>query len=170
MVIYMTKAEIERIAHQTLIEHGMLSIPVDPVIIANRLGIRVSNAVFSDASISGMIAQRGDKKSLLVNDNDSVERNRFTIAHELGHCLLHLDGEGEFVDSSTDLFRSTSTVSEGKKHFQEVEANEFAAALLMDAQLVREVWAGCRDLKRIAEIFAVSESAMGIRLNSLGLT
>lgn len=166
----MTKAEIERIAHQTLIEHGMLSIPVDPVVIANRLGIRVSNAVFSDASISGMIAQRGDKKSLLVNDGDSVERKRFTIAHELGHCVLHLDNEGEFVDSATDLFRTESNAAEGKTHKQEVEANEFAAALLMDAQLVREIWNDCKNLKRTATIFMVSESAMGIRLNSLGLT
>lgn len=165
----MTKAEIERIAHQTLVEHGMLSIPVDPVVIANRLGIRVSNAVFSESSLSGMIAQRGDKKSLLVNDSDSIERKRFTIAHELGHCILHLDAEGEFVDSATDLFRTDGSSGEGQIHFQEVEANMFAAALLMDAVLIRQCWRECRDLSRMAKIFMVSESAMGIRLNSLGL-
>lgn len=165
----MTKAEIERIAHQTLIEHGMLSIPVDPVAIANRLGIRVSNAVFSEASLSGMIAQRGDKKSLLVNDSDSIERKRFTIAHELGHCLLHLDVEGEFVDSATDLFRTDGNSGKGQMHLQEVEANIFAAALLMDEDLIRQCWSSCKDLSRMAKIFMVSESAMGIRLNSLGL-
>ena len=165
----MTKAEIEKIAHQTLIEHGMLSIPVDPVAIANRLGIRVSNAVFSDTSLSGMIAQRGDKKSLLVNDGDSIERKRFTIAHELGHCLLHLDTEGEFVDSAMDLFRSDSGSEEGQAHIQEVEANVFAAALLMDAEIIKQCWSECKDLNRMAKIFMVSESAMGIRLNSLGL-
>lgn len=165
----MTKAEIERIAHQTLIEHGMLSIPVDPVAIANRLGIRVSNAVFSEASLSGMIAQRGDKKSLLVNDSDSIERKRFTIAHELGHCLLHLDVEGEFVDSATDLFRTDDNSGKGAAHLQEVEANIFAAALLMDGDLIRQCWSNCKDLSRMAKIFMVSESAMGIRLISLGL-
>lgn len=165
----MKKADIEKLAHQTLIEHGMLSIPVDPVVLANRLGIRVSNAVFSDTSLSGMIAKRGDKKSLLVNDNDSIERKRFTIAHELGHCLLHLEGEGEFVDSTTNLFRTEGTTQEGQSYYQEVEANAFAAALLMDAELVKQVWVKCRSLQTMARIFMVSESAMGIRLNTLGL-
>lgn len=165
----MKKADIEKLAHQTLIEHGMLSIPVDPVVLANRLGIRVSNAVFSDTSLSGMIAKRGDKKSLLVNDNDSIERKRFTIAHELGHCLLHLEGEGEFVDSTTNLFRTDGTAQEGQPYFQEVEANAFAAALLMDAELVKQAWVKCRSLQTMARIFMVSESAMGIRLNTLGL-
>ena len=147
----------------------MYSIPVDPVVIANRLGIRVSNAVFSDSSLSGMIAQRGDKKLLLVNSNDSAERKRFTIAHELGHSILHLDTEGEFVDSATDLFR-TEISPNGKTHLQEVEANAFAAALLMDAELVKKLWDNCKSLDQMAKAFMVSESAMGIRLNTLGLT
>ena len=70
------------------------------MVIANRLGIRVSNAVFSESSLSGMITQRGGKKSLLVNDGDSIEQKRFAIAHELGHCILHLDAKGEFVGGS----------------------------------------------------------------------
>lgn len=164
----MTKDDIEKVAHQTLIEHGMYSIPVDPVVIANRLGIRVSNAVFSDASISGMIAQRGGKKSMLVNSNDSIERKRFTIAHELGHSILHFDNEGEFVDSATDLFR-TEAPTDGP-HNKEVEANAFAAALLMDAELVKKVWNELNNLELMARVFMVSDSAMGIRLNSLGLT
>lgn len=166
----MTKAEIEKFAHQTLIEHGMLCIPVDPVVIANRLGIRVSNAVFSESSLSGMIAQRGDRKSMLVNDGDTIERKRFTIAHELGHCLLHLETEGEFVDSTMDLFRTEHGDSQGDEYRKEVEANQFAAALLMDAQLVRELWHECRDPVRMAKIFMVSESAMNIRLSSLRLS
>ena len=165
----MTKAEIERRAHQTLIEHGMYSIPVDPVVIANRLGIRVSNAVFSDSSLSGMIAQRGDKKLLLVNDSDSAERKRFTIAHELGHSILHLNNEGEFVDSAMDLFRAESSPNE-QPYYQEVEANAFAAALLMDAELVKKFWDSCKSLNAMAKAFMVSETAMGIRLNTLGLT
>ena len=165
----LTKAEIERKAHQTLIEHGMFCIPVDPVVIANRLGIRVSNAVFSDSSLSGMIAQRGEKKLLLVNNNDSAERKRFTIAHELGHSILHLDNAGEFVDSATDLFR-TEALPDGKTYHQEVEANAFAAALLMDAELVKRLWDTCKSLDTMAKAFMVSESAMGIRLNNLGLT
>lgn len=162
-----TREEIEKRAHQTLIEHGMLSIPVDPVVIANRMGIRVSNAVFSDAYLSGMVAKRGDKKSVLVNNNDSLVRKRFTIAHELGHCILHLQNEGEFIDSTKDLFRSEDDSSHDD--YREVEANEFAAAILMDADMIRETWSKYRDAGDMAQLFRVSEAAMSVRLKTLGL-
>ncbi len=165
----MKKNEIEAFAHQTLLDHGMYSIPVDPVVLANRLGIRVSNAVFSDSSLSGMIAKRGQKKSLLVNDNDAIQRKRFTIAHELGHSLLHLNADGEFVDNQIDLFRTEFDKQEEGSFSMEVEANQFAAALLMDADLVRKMWPELRDVEKMAELFKVSETAMGIRLGSLGL-
>jgi Zn-dependent peptidase ImmA (M78 family) len=129
----MTKREIEAFARQTLKDHDMYSIPVDPVLLANKLRIRVSNAVFSDSTLSGMIAKRGENSSLLVNDNDTPYRKRFTIAHELGHNLLHLHtNDGEFVDNEIDLFR-TEVVDTDDSRFHEIEANQFAAALLMDA-------------------------------------
>lgn len=169
MVIIMNKRDIDNFAHQTLLDHGMLSIPVDPVLLANRLGIRVSNAVFSESSLSGMIAKRGEKHSLLVNDSDNAVRKRFTIAHELGHCLLHLQNDGEYVDREIDLFRTESQDISGL-HLKEVQANQFAAALLMDAELVKETWPHVRDIQRMAELFHVSESAMGYRLSNLRLT
>jgi Zn-dependent peptidase ImmA (M78 family) len=164
------KREIEAFARQTLMEHGMFSIPVDPVLLANRLGMVVSNAVFSESSISGMIAKRKGRDTLLVNDNDSPVRKRFTIAHEIGHSLLHLEADGEFVDREVDMFRAPEDQSTGSDlHRYEVEANQFAAALLMDADLVREHWPQIRSVKGMAALFRVSESAMGYRLSSLGL-
>jgi len=165
----MKKSEIEAFARQTLKDHNMYSIPVDPVLLANKLGIRVSNAVFSDPTISGMIAKRGENSSLLVNDNDTSYRKRFSIAHELGHGLLHLHSDdGEFVDNEIDLFR-TEVVDMEENQRQEIEANQFAAALLMDAELVKEYWPIFKTLDAMVEAFKVSEAAMGIRLSSLGL-
>jgi Zn-dependent peptidase ImmA (M78 family) len=151
-----------------LIEHGIYSIPVDPVLLANKLGVTVSNAVFSDPSLSGMIAKRGSATSLLVNDNDAATRKRFTIAHELGHKLLHLQDDGEFVDSEIDLFRS-GEADTYEQHTKEVEANQFAAALLMDAEAVAEQWVKCKSIEALSEVFGVSKEAMGIRLGSLGV-
>jgi len=165
----MKKSEIEAFARQTLKDHGIYSIPVDPVLLANNLGIRVSNAVFSDPKLSGMIAKRGENSSLLVNDNDTPYRKRFTIAHELGHGLLHLQSnDGEFVDNEIDLFRTESDNTEDNR-YHEIEANQFAAALLMDAELIKKYWPILKTLDAMAEVFKVSEAAMGIRLSGLGL-
>ena len=73
--------------------------------LANRLGMKVNNAKFSDDNVVGMIAKRGENLTLLVNQSDPPYRKRFTIAHELGHHFLHLMGDGEFIDGEADLFR-----------------------------------------------------------------
>jgi Zn-dependent peptidase ImmA (M78 family) len=167
----MKKKSIEEFARQTLKDHDMYSIPVDPVVLANKMGIRVSNAVFSDPSLSGMIAKRGNHSSILVKDDDALNRKKFTIAHELGHMLLHLKVEdGEFIDKAdyfrTEFFKATE-MNENKG--QEVEANQFAAALLMDSELIKQCWPEIQSSDSMADLFKVSKEAMEYRLNHLGL-
>jgi Zn-dependent peptidase ImmA (M78 family) len=164
-----SRHQIEQFAQQTLRAHGLDSIPVDPVLLANRLGITVNHATFSEANISGVIAKRGDSAVILVNSNDSPYRKRFTIAHELGHFLLHLQGiDGEEVDRTADLFR-TSDSADRLPVRKEVQANQFAAALLMPGDHVKQMWKSVQSVEELARIFNVSEEAMGYRLASLGL-
>jgi len=165
----MMREEIERYAMEVLQKHGLFSLPVDPVVLANREGIKVHNAKFSDDSISGMVARRGDNVSMLVDQSDPPYRKRFSIAHELGHHFLHLAGDGEIVTKRVDLFRESIKpeyeADEGKR--KEVEANQFAAALLMPEVLLKEAWQGRTCIREMARLFNVSEEAMGIRLSSL---
>lgn len=166
-----SKAEVERFAQQTLIDHGITSIPIDPVYLAHRLNIKVNNAAFSDETVSGLIAKRDDNIMILVNKNDSPYRKRFTIAHELGHFFMHLsDSDGELVDRDSDLFRDTISLegSDTSKKI-EVEANQFAAALLMPANQVVEAQKTVQAVEELAILFNVSVESMGYRLASLGL-
>ena len=173
-----SRKDIEQQASETLRMHGLYSIPVDPVTLANKSGIKVHNAKFSDDKLSGMIAKRGDNISLLVNQADPSQRKRFTIAHELGHHFLHLltTEDGEFVDTQDDakidLFRDTETAEEianpDKRY--ETEANQFAAALLMPAEFVREMYHDTQSVSELSFSFNVSETAMAIRLVQLGLS
>jgi Zn-dependent peptidase ImmA (M78 family) len=114
-----------------------------------------------------MIAKRGDVSSILVKDNDALNRKRFTIAHELGHMLLHLKTDGEFIDK-VDFFRTDEVPLNGNDR-QEIEANQFAAALLMDSELIKQCWCLIHSSDVMSELFKVSKESMDIRLNSLGL-
>lgn len=167
----MTRSELEERARQVLLDHGLLDLPVDPVKIANALGIKVYNAKFGDANVSGLLALRGGTSSIYLSAEDQPVRKRFTVAHELGHFVLHLSGrQGDFVDTS-DSFRTTydPDLSWTAERRMEWEANIFAAALLMEETLVRKKWDEIRNIEGTARWFQVSQQAMAIRLESLGI-
>lgn len=165
------RSEIEEWAKRTLQDHGLYSIPVDPVVLANRLGIKVHNAKFSDPSLSAMLARRGTSVTILLDEPESPYRKRFSIAHELAHHLLHLKTDGEIVDKDIDLFRDREYPDQPLTLARrwEIEANQFAAALLMPAELVLQEWPKHRSVTVMARLFNVSGAAMGIRIANLGL-
>lgn len=170
-VSYKNRKAVEDQAAQILKQHGLYSVPVDPVVLANREGIRVVNAKFADDSLAGMVSRRGSATMVLVDQDNPPRRKRFTIAHELGHHFLHLQQDGDYIDSDRDLFRGTAK-DEGEPietHRPEIQANWFAAALLMPAALVRKAYSQTSDVEELARIFNVSEEAMGYRLDTLGL-
>lgn len=162
--------EIENEAKRVLELHGLFSVPVDPVTLANLSGIKVHNAKFGDPNVSGAVAKRGKNIKILVNQSDAPFRKRFTIAHELGHHLLHLHGDGEFVDTEVDFFRDIERPGDSPYRRAEVQANRFAAALLMPGELVKREAVGNASLTTLARRFNVSEEAMGYRLAKLRLT
>jgi Zn-dependent peptidase ImmA (M78 family) len=169
----MKRADIETRARQILRDHNLLRVPVDPIAVANALGTRVLEAVFSKAEESGAVVRRGAQFSIFVNANEPSGRKRFTIAHEVGHQLLHMDSnvDGEYVDRE-DNFRTTGVPEEADwspERKKEWEANAFAAALLMDESLVREKWQDCKDPITLSWMFQVSTTAMMVRLTQLGL-
>jgi Zn-dependent peptidase ImmA (M78 family) len=166
----MTKKEIETRAAEVLHQHGLYSIPIDPVVLANRVGIKVHNAKFWVEGISGVVTKRGTMIQLLVNQEDTPARKRFTIAHELGHHFLHLLQDGVFVDKEVDLFRGGAGDGDvGPSKKEEVQANQFAAALLMPEEFVRREFEDVPDLTALARLFNVSDTAMGFRLSQLRL-
>jgi Zn-dependent peptidase ImmA (M78 family) len=170
-VKFLPAADLERKAADALQRHNLTTVPIDPLVLAKRAGITVNNAKFSDSNVAGMIIKRGTDVSILVNGDDAPFRKRFTIAHELGHYFLHLAGDGEFVDTKVTLFRQSadnSAVSSPERR-KEIQANWFAASLLMPENEVRRYWNERKSIADLARIFKVSPEAMGYRLDSLGL-
>ena len=86
-------------------------------------------------------------------------RNRFTIAHELGHYFLHSDGGQKAI-----------IVNRAGSDRLEWEANWFAGAFLLPEKAFREAWVRFgRSATRLAAAFQVSEAVVEIRLETLGL-
>ena len=145
--------------------------------IAEKLKAKLSFEPFEGKDDISGILYRGEKQTIIgINSTHSKARQRFTIAHEIGHLVLH-DGE-LFVDQSVRVnFRDKrSSLAEDK---QEIEANKFAAELLMPKEMIRREVVKCIAKKRaatepqliieLARIFEVSEQAMGYRLFNLGI-
>ena len=152
-------------------QHGLYSLPIDPVMLANRLGVTVSNAKFSEESSAALIAKRGSSTRIFVEQSDPPYRKRFSIAHELGHHFLHLVNDGEILDTHRDMFRDKEP-AEGpvsERRLRELEANWFAASLLMPEEFVRSEWENNSIVPRLAKAFNVSREAMGYRLDALDL-
>lgn len=93
---------------------------------------------------------------IVVNNKATLERQRFSIVHELGHFVLK-HGVLQFAFTSERNTRS---------HWQEVQANAFAAEVLMPKLYLTRM--GHLSVKQIMEICKVSREAATIRAQDLG--
>lgn len=148
-----------------------LPIPIRELI--EKLGVTVIEHDF-DNNISGVLSINGQNKSIGINKSEGEQRKRFTLAHELGHLILHQEKGNLFMDSI--LFRKTGDGYTKKEEKIEREANFFAANILMPANRVREELRNVTldfiedtSIEDLAEKFGVSVSAMNYRLINLGI-
>lgn len=165
--------KIRRIVDQLLqrAEIGMKEEPrVDVREIAALLGIEIREKPLGD--VSGLLYREGSQVIIGVNSDHHINRKRFTIAHEIGHHQLHSHNP-LYVDKGFAV-RLRDQKSSEAVDFEEIEANTFAAELLMpvwmlnkDAELQKATIDQERDIKALAERYGVSEQAMTFRLINL---
>ena len=162
---------IEELTSEILLNNDMYKVPVDVIKIANTNDIKVYEGDL-DKKISGAIRYKKEenKYEILVNKNDSKTRQRFTIAHELGHYFLHQDylkSEEIHVDI---MYRAVENKDEDKEEKErEKQVDYFAGALLMNRTLLEKLYKENNSIQYLADIFKVSVSAMTVRLDILGL-
>jgi Zn-dependent peptidase ImmA (M78 family) len=167
---------VRRKAEALVAAHGIQAAPVPVEEIANRLGLQIVRADLGP-DVSGILVWDGPKAYVCVKRTESARRRRFTIGHEIGHFALkhRFDGGSHVhVDRGNLVIQRGPSSSTGLNRV-EIEANQFAAALLMPEAFVRaELDAlGGEPLtdKKVADLakrFDVSEQAMTIRLSHLG--
>jgi Zn-dependent peptidase ImmA (M78 family) len=158
---------------------GLISPPYNPFEIAKKLKLQVDQKLdFKNVSLSGYISRNNGEMFVWINPLDSDVRQRFTLAHEIGHYVndflpdLNLK---EIIDTPDTLYRN------GNSDIRETAANKFAANLLMPKDdvieqgnkliegTVEKSMSGVDFVSKMAEKFEVSKPAMLVRLKTLGV-
>lgn len=176
------RVEIERRAADVLERASAFDVPVDLAKVARSLEVNVHFDTLED-KVSGVLVVKGAERNVLINATHHSNRQRFSLAHELGHLVLH-DSEGDrlFIDTNMRVYQRVGAAtneaysqpdSTTKPH-EEREANQFASALLMPSALVQREAVNLdlseeTDVAYLARTFGVSDQAMTIRLQQLGL-
>ncbi len=163
----------ENDAAQLIEEAGVQRPPVPVDKIAQILGARVAYEAF-EGDVSGMLYREPDQTLIGVNSTHVVTRQRFTLAHEIAHLRLH-KGQPVFIDRLVRV----NWRADGTSDQEEVQANAFAAELLMPrkfmTQEIERVMAKGRQIAPeqliadLADTFRVSQEAMRYRLVNLGV-
>lgn len=160
--------EAVRQARLVLAAAKVATLPIQVETIACEHGISVKHLPLDD-ELSGMSFVKDGTSIIVVNSSHHSNRQRFTIAHELGHHILHRSYLVDNVHVDKVIYRNHKS-SDGV-HLKEIEANAFAAELLMPAAKVKPyIGTDINDEARVAavaKIFKVSTAAMTIRLNNL---
>lgn len=139
--------------------------PIKVGAIAKSLGLVVKKATLT-AGISGQIKLTDGVCTIKVNRHDVKARQRFTVAHEIAHFLLHHD---KLADGITDDILYRSALSDKL----EAQANRLAADIIMPWALIKDSLANYSGLKiekkieNIAEDAGVSTTAIKIRLGKI---
>jgi hypothetical protein len=137
--------EARKAAAALLAEASITAPPVPVVNIAEDLGLKVEPRPL------GELSGRLEEDVIVVNSNHHPVRQRFTVAHELGHHRLHTSHDS----TGGDIER---------------QADAFAAALLMPPQMLWSAVESDPDFDRLRGLFEVSRPALTIALRNARLS
>jgi Zn-dependent peptidase ImmA (M78 family) len=161
-------------AEELLARMKLRAVPVPVEKIARELGAQVRFSPL-DEELSGMIFIRNAVPIIGVNSLHHPNRQRFTIAHEIGHLEMHrslLSGTVH-VDKQFAVLMRDGTSASGKEKI-EIEANRFAAALLVPRLLIDQALSakpfdidGKSPLEELAKKFRVSRQMLEYRISNL---
>lgn len=153
--------QAEKFAYQLLQDLGVATPPIDPVSIAGQLGVRVVFVKFGETmqSVSGFYD--AEESAIYVNKDEYPYRQTFTVAHELGHHVMHRDWA-----KSSD-YRVLLRDQEAQPDPYEQEANAFAAHLLVPRGMLAQ-YQSVANVNELSQLFLVSAPVIKNRMQFEG--
>ena len=149
------------IINDVFIDEYAFNLPINITKITNALGLNLKEGKFNNEEIVGAYDRKS--QTIYLAKDGHYTRKVFTIAHEIGHFVLHVDKEQETFFKKDLMFVDKDDVP------AEQEANCFAASLLMPKGTVLRYFKITKDTETLAAAFGVSYSAMRLRLKNLEL-
>jgi Zn-dependent peptidase ImmA (M78 family) len=163
----MTRNKIRELVEGILNGCAVKAPPVPVEAIIRRQGINIARKSLDDDT-SGFVYVDSRTNSTVIglNVSHSKTRQRFTLAHELGHFLMHKTSGGHLHVDEKDFFvRFRDKHSGDGSDQQEREANAFAAELLMPTTFLE------RDIKHLKDGVSISdEKAIRSMANRYGVS
>ena len=142
------------IARKLLADVGIKNPPVLIRDIVNHIQKQRDLSVYPWAfgnNTDGIQITEEEKATIGYNKSQHPHRQRFTVAHEIGHLLLGHTEKNFILDLNS-------------KKPEEIEANQFAAELLMPLEMIKRDLQNKKNAKDIANEYNVSEEAVWWRL------
>ncbi len=149
---------MNKITVEDALEIAEVSFPKAPEVLVKKMGVPVTYGAFK---CEGWCIQCRDRATISINNQASETRQRFTLAHELGHLIL---GIPSIVGESQSDPQNTKSVNE-------IRVNEFAGKILLPLSkaqvLIPEIPITEKAIKSIAKSANVSDVFVARRLASL---
>lgn len=153
-------------------ENSIVAPPVNVIEIANNMKFSIFTSTFKDPNVAGLMVDSdkeflgtNSKRCIILNKNGYRTRHIFTIAHEIGHFVMHCNDNENFYE------RYLNGIDENQNKRAEDMANFFAASLLMPKAMLLNYISDSpykddvpKLIENIAKDFLVSENAAYKRL------
>lgn len=168
------RSAIQKRAKELLDHQGVTAAPVPIERVARGLDAQLRFSPLDDG-LSGMVYVKASRPIIGINALHHPNRQRFTLAHEIGHLVLHRAAITKqiHVDTGFPMLMRNAVSASGVDEM-EIEANSFAAELLMPEEfLVRSLQGQTFDIDddgaigALAKLYKVSTAAMRFRLGNL---
>ncbi len=170
---------------EILKEHWDKKVPVNVKQILAGIGVRfrehdlsnLEHAIDLDKTdaILGVAFSDGDDLGILYSCRIDKDATNYVLAHELAHCCLHMKPSEEFhveLKCSKDLYsraHGKSVFSGYKNSYKEVQADKFAADLLIPTEALFEILASeaQQSVESIAKYFHVSKEIVRLKVMNI---
>lgn len=151
-----------QMAKKVLKDYKLTEVPTDLRKIFQSLGLKYIE-LDDHKDIDGAILEIDNKPSIAVlNRAKPIQRQRFTLAHELAHIFLNHKQRNSY-DPETERERDEDVGQQGKPP-SEIEADVFASELLVPFDQIKKFEKEINNIEKIAGIFQVSKQAMTLAI------